>query len=176
MAYILAFRIFMFMIFILAAWRFGDWKNRAKYYPTVLFVMVVNLAASFITYHHALWYYNPDALVRTQTALELINSFVMLPSATFIYLSRHPLTDNGRCFGYMLLWVGIFSSFEYMDKTIGGIAYKNGWSWQISTLFDIAMFSIIRVHYTRPFWAWLACLVITAIILIVFNFESAEMK
>ncbi|SMD09413.1 CBO0543 family protein [Sporomusa malonica] len=173
---ILFFRICLVGSFLFAVWKWGDWKNWKKYYPTVLFVMVVNLGASYITYHHGLWNYHQDQLVKTQSTVELINSFVMLPSSTFVFLSNFPVNRKLYQYGYILLWVLIFSSLEYIDKTIGGIYYSNGWLWQISTIFDIAMFSIIRLHHLSPLRAWLITLFLTGVILIVFNFGSAEMK
>ncbi|VBB06497.1 Hypothetical protein LUCI_1730 [Lucifera butyrica] len=173
---ILFFRVFLILIFLLAAWKFGDWKNRARYYPTVLFVITANLGASFLSYHHNLWVYNPDALVKTQTTVEMINSFIMLPAATFIYLSNFP-TQKQHPYGYMLLWVFLFSMLEFIDSHIvHGISYDNGWSWFSSSLFDCAIFSVLRLHYLKPFWAWFVTVLLTIFILTLFNFGSAELK
>ncbi|GMB01229.1 CBO0543 family protein [Pelosinus sp. IPA-1] len=176
MWYILFFRIFLVFGFLLAVWKWGDWKNRENYYSTVLFIMVINLGASFLTYHHILWNYQPDALVKTQTTVELINSYVILPSATFIYLSNFPFNRKGRSNGYIALWILLFSSLELIDNVIGGMSYKNNWSWFCSSILDFAMFPIIRLHYESPLRAWIICLLITIIVLIVFDFSSAEMK
>ncbi len=70
----------------------------------------------------------------------------------------------------------MYSIVELLDHTIGGISYQHGWSWQFSTLFDYAIFSIIRIHYTKPVWAWGITFLLGAGILTVFNFGSAEMK
>lgn len=176
MSFILLFRVCLILIFVLAVWRLGDWQNWRKYYPTVLFVMVINLGVSFITYHHILWNYSPDILIKTQSTVELVNSFIMLPAAVFTYLSRYPINNKFHQYGYILLWVVIFSGLEYVDTTLGGITYKNGWSWHMSSIFDIAMFSIIRMHHINPLRAWTITLVLTVVILVVFNFDSAEMK
>lgn len=173
---ILFFRVCLVLGFLLSAWRWGDWKGWEKYYATVLFVMVVNLAVSFITYHHILWNYSPDALVKTQTTVELINSFIMLPLATFLYLSKFPANNELYQYGYMIVWILIFSGLEFIDQTLGGISYKHGWSWLTSSIFDCAIFSIVRLHYLRPIYAWIATLVLTIVILALFNFASAEMK
>lgn len=173
---IFLFRIGLVGIFLFAAWRWADWKGWKKYYPTVLFVMVVNLAASYITYHHTLWGYHPDPLIKTESTVELVNSFVMLPSSTFLFLSNFPEGSKLHQHVYILLWVVLFSSLEFIDKTLGGIYYSNGWAWQISALFDIVMFTIIRIHYLSPARAWLITLFFTGIILFVFNFGSVEMK
>ncbi|HWR42258.1 CBO0543 family protein [Sporomusa sp.] len=174
---ILLFRICLLGGILFVVWKWGDWKNRGRYYPTVLFIMTVNLAVCLITYHHTLWNYHPDALVKTQTTIELLNSFVMLPSTAFAFLSRFPYSSDAFYqYGYILLWALVFSTLEFIDKTIGGIYYEKGWSWEISTLFDCAIFLILRLHYVSPFWAWLITFVRTAVILVVFNFSSAEFK
>jgi hypothetical protein len=175
---ILFFRVFVLILgFGYSAWRWGDWKNWEKYYPTVLFMLLVNMGASFITYHHGLWNYSPDALVKSQTVAEVINCFVILPSVAFLFISIYPSNSKLYQCGYIALWVLLFSGLEFTDHyVIGGIYYTNGWSWLASTIFDVAIFSILRLHYLRPFWAWLVTFLLAAIILVVFNFGSAEMK
>lgn len=140
--------------------------------------MVVNLAASFLTYHHILWHYNPDIFVKSQTVVELVNSFVMLPTTAFVYLTKFPeqraKIDQAA---YIALWVLIYAGLEFIDHyIIGGISYKHGWSWLASAIFDIAMFVIIRLHYVKPILAWGSCLVVTVIIISGFNFMSGEFK
>lgn len=178
MWHILFSRIFLHVLgFTFSAWKWGDWKNWEKYYPTVLFTMVVNLGASLLTYHHALWNYSPDALVKTQTILEFINCFIILPSVTFTYLSKFPANNKFQQLSYIVFWVLIFSGLEYIDHyIIGGIYYTNGWSWSTSTIFDFALFSILRLHYLKPGWAWVITFLLTGFILVMFNFSSAEMK
>jgi hypothetical protein len=175
---IFLFRAVVFVLgFTLSARKWGDWKHPEQYYPTILFTMVVSLSASYLTYHHALWNYSPDAVIKTHTMLEFINCFVILPSAVFLYLSRYPSATIWYQFGYIALWVLLFSSLEFIDHyLVGGIYYTNGWSWQISTLFDVAIFSIWRLHYLKPAWAWLITLLLTGIIVVIFNLTSAEMK
>lgn len=167
----------MILGFLFSAWRWGDWKNWEKYYPTVLFMVVVNLAASFLTYHHILWKYNPDILMKTQTTVEMLNAFVQLPAVAFIFLSKFPSGTKARQFAYIVLWVLIFASLEFTAHYIvGSLSYQNGWSWFVSVAFDCAIFSILRLHHLKPVWAWLSVCLLTAIILVVFNFDSAEMK
>ncbi|MEG6584454.1 CBO0543 family protein [Dendrosporobacter sp. 1207_IL3150] len=175
---IFIFRICFILIFLLIIIKLRDRIKWQKCYPTILFVTTINLAASFLTYHHGLWNYNPDIFVKTQTSVELINSFFMLPVTTLIYLSLYPYnTSNILQIGYIALWVGIFAVLEFIDHyVVGGIYYSNGWSWLTSAIFDIAMFSIIRLHFSRPSWAWVSCFFVTLIIVFVFDFYSGEFK
>jgi hypothetical protein len=173
---ILIFRIVWLLTIIIALFFLGDWKNLNKYYPTMLFVMVVNLSSSLLTYHHVLWDFTSDYLVKTSTVVEMLNSYIALPSTAFIFLSNYPSSRNNLQYAYIALWVLIYSMVELIDFIVGGISYQNGWSWQISTLFDFALFSFTRIHYLRPLWAWALTFLLGAIILILFNFGSAEMK
>ncbi|VBB05637.1 Hypothetical protein LUCI_0847 [Lucifera butyrica] len=174
---ILLFRIFLVLGFLLSAWKWGDWENQEKYYPTILFTMTVDLSVSFLVYRHSLWNYPPDALVKTQTVAEFINCFFILTATTFTYLSKFPAGNRLYQIAYMVLWISIYSGLEWIDsQVIKGIYYTNGWSWSSTALFDCIMFSILRLHYLKPFWAWIITFLITAFILVVFNFASAEMK
>lgn len=126
---ILSFRVCLLASFLIAVFKLGDWKNWRRYYSTTLFVMVMNLAASFLTYHHALWSYNTGFLVKSGTVVELINSFVILPATVFIFLSKLPVGNRLYQYLYILLWVCLFTGLELADHYIvGGISYKHGWS------------------------------------------------
>jgi hypothetical protein len=175
---ILLFRIILLLTTILALFRFGDWKNIDKYYPTMLFVMVVNLSSSLLTYHHPLWNFTPDYLVKTYTVVEMLNTYISLPSTAFIFLSNYPSSSFKSIsqYAYIGLWIFIYSTIEWADYIVGGISYHNGWSWQISIGFDFALFSFTRIHYSKPIWAWALTFLLGAIILVVFNFSTAEMK
>jgi len=175
MTLILIFRIIMLSSFVISALFLGDWKNRNKYYPTVLFIMIINITVSFLTYHHVLWSFNPDALVKTYTTVEILNSYIVLPCTTFVFLSKLPRNSGGQL-SYIGLWILIYSTIEFIDKTIGGISYQHGWSWQASVMFDCAMFSILRIHYLRPFAAWVMTFLLGFLLIIEFNFISGQFK
>lgn len=173
---ILVFRICLLSGFLISAWKWGDWKNWQKYYSTILFVMVANLSAGYITYHHPLWIYNNDILFTTETSIEYLNTFLALPAATLLYLSKFPLAGIARKCVYILLWVVAFSAIEYIDTRLAGLSYSNGWEWKYSIVFDCFMFFIIRTHYVKPLWGWLIAAIMAVFILTTFNFFSAEMK
>ncbi len=173
---IILFRIGLLAGFLLAAWRWGDWRRWRRYYPTLLFVMVANLAAGYVTYHHPLWDFNADTLAVSETTVELLNTFVLLPTAALIYLGSYPAAGPARQARYVLAWIMLFAAIETADTLIGGISYFNGWSLGHSVLFDCVMFPIIRLHHVRPPLAWLASLAVALYILVAFGFFSAEMK
>lgn len=171
------FRIIMVLGFFLSAWRWGDWKNWEKYYPSMLFVMVVNLTFGYVAYNHPLWIFNQDAIVKNETIVEFVNTYVALSLTTLIYLSQFPRNGFLPKLLYMLWWVFIYGSLEFIDaKITGGISYDNGWSWVHSVLFDCVMFPTIRIHYVSPFWGWVISIISAIFILIVYDFRLADMK
>jgi hypothetical protein len=173
---LLLFRIGLSAGFLLAAWRWGDWRRWRLYYPTMLFAATVNLAAAYISYHHPLWDFNADAFVGSETTVEMLNSLFALPVTVFAYLSRYPAAGPLRQARYILVWVALFAAVESLDTYLGGICYFNGWSLAHSIVFDCVMFPILRLHHLRPLAAWLATLAVGAFIIVVFGFTAAEMK
>lgn len=174
---ILLFRICILFGFLFTAWKWGDWKNWQKYYSSMLFVALVNMSAGYLSYHHSLWIFAPDALVSTQTVVEFINTYIALPTTTLIYLSHFPSGSNVLKVTYIVIATILYATLEWFDHMIiGGISYDNGWSLSHSAIFDFFMFTTIRLHHTRPLLAWVAVLIGTTFILLVFNFGSGKMK
>lgn len=173
---IFLFRVVMVGGFLFAAWRWGDWRHWRDYYPTMLFVTTVNFSASYISYHHPLWIFNPGALVSSETVIEVISTFVVMPATVFTYLSNFPAASRARQGAYVLLWVAVFAALETADTLIGGISYANGWTLVHSYVFDGAMFLIMFLHHRQPLLGWLATLALAAYILTAFGFWGAEMK
>jgi general stress protein CsbA len=174
---ILVFRICLLTGFLAAAWKWADWRNWEKYYPTILFVMLVNMSVGYLGYHHSFWIFNPDVLVNTETVVELLNTYVSLPATTLLFLSRLPSQGGQQQWKHTFLWVFIYGAIEGIDHYfIGGISYGHGWSYGCSLLFDCAMFIIIRVHYTRPLLGWTMTLTAVTGVVIAFKIFLAEMK
>ncbi len=162
--------------FAFAAWRWGDWRRWRDYYPTALFAMMVNLFAALVTYHHDLWIFNPDVLVKSETVLETISTFTILPMTVFTFLSRFPAAGPWRQAAHTLAWVALYAALETADTALGGISYANGWSLGWSVAFDFMMFPLFILHHRWPPLAWLATAAATVYVLAVFGFWAAEMK
>ena len=149
----LLFRTSLLAGFLLVAWKWGDWRRWQKYYSSMLFVALVDMSAGYISYHHSLWIFDPDALIKTETIVELINSYLLLPATTLVYLANFPSEGRGRQGAYILLWVFIYSTLEYVDHAIiGGISYSNGWSFRNSIFFDFLCLQ--QYEFTIPDLYW----------------------
>jgi hypothetical protein len=174
---ILLFRLCLLLVFIVSTWKWGDLKNWRRYYPTLLFVMVINLSVAFITYHHQLWVFNPDVLVSTETVIELANTYIILPATVLLYLANYPQSGYWKRCVYIVGWVFTYAAIEFVDTYyIGGISYAHGWKYSYSLPFDLAMFSIIRLHHVRPLLGWLVCSVLAGLVLVYVGILSAEIK
>lgn len=174
---ILLFRICFVLSFVLSAWKWGDIRNWQKYYATILFVMAVNLSTTFISYHHQLWVFRPDAIFTTETVIELFNTYFVLPATVLLYLANYPTNGLGVTVAYIVAWTILYFGVEFIDANyIGGIAYRHGWSYWHSLLFDFVMFSLIRLHFVIPILAWTVTLILAFFIMLNFGILSGEMK
>ncbi|MFX4262238.1 CBO0543 family protein [Pelotomaculum propionicicum] len=152
--------------FLAAAWKWGDWRNWRRYYPTVLFFIAIDFAYGYITKNQPLWQF--ESLVITSTFSFIFVALVGQPPAIFLFLSLYP-NKLHKQIGYILIWVAIFSIIEIIAFKIGSISYQNGWNIWFSILFNCIMFTIIRLHYKEPLQAWIITIVLAVIIMFLFN-------
>ncbi|MDR3543622.1 MAG: hypothetical protein P4L69_22100 [Desulfosporosinus sp.] len=151
------------LIWILSAYKWSDWKNWKRYYPTILFFIVGDLIYNLVSYNHPLW---------EQTSLKLGVTFSVLfmcvtvwPSSTLLYLTHFPLTGKLKKVLYVLLWVVLFTLIELVCGWFGNFKYSNGWNIGLSILFATVMFPLLKIHHEKPPIAWaLAFLLGTTII------------
>lgn len=147
-------RVVMVVIIVLMAWRLTNWKNRKEYYPTVLFMISVNLLSTIVTYNHRLWVFLPSGFLATHIQSNLFETYTVFPAAVFMYLSHFPQQRIARIC-YILAWIPSFLLIEVIMHIFGLVAYENGWSLAWSAAFDCVMFPLLWIHYLSPVWAWL---------------------
>jgi hypothetical protein len=149
-------KIFMHLILaciiLVVAYFKGDWKNGQKYGLTVYYVITSNLLYNVLCGDYLLWKYNADYLSNSRVMVELLYTFLILPSITIIYLSYYPFNQKGmRQLGFIILFVigsqAVMYPFYVMEK----IVFQNGYHYWMDFLFYFVMYSMIRLHFTRPF-------------------------
>lgn len=157
------------LAFILAAWRWGDWKNWQQYYPTMIFFILMDLLQDFLTYNHPFWLFH-DIIISTHTIIALSIMLMKYPAIILIYLKYFYQTNNNkkRVF-HFTFWVLLYAVHEYVNLQLGFISHHNGWNMGWSFLFIIIMFSILTVHYKNPLIAW--GLSFLFLIILCFNFD-----
>lgn len=147
------------MIWFFALYKWGDWRNWDKYYPTLLFFMLWDLVyLGLLADSYPMWSYNPPEsdknLGITSTIVSLSVMVVKYPATVLIYLAtfkNKTLLLKVANYGF---WIGIYSINEWVDMKFNLIKYSNGWSFWWSVLFNLFLFFILKVHYKNPIVAW----------------------
>lgn len=167
--------IMLASIFLLAAWKWGDWRNWERYYSTYLFMLAIDFAAGNVTFHHTLWHFEPDFLTPNHSIINFLWTFTIYPATILLFL---PYDSKKKLHGCLWIgsWAALYSLVETIISSIGLITYENGWSLLCSVLFDIVMFTILRIHFHRPGWAWLVSFALFIFVWIYFDFSIEHLK
>ncbi|MEE3952222.1 CBO0543 family protein [Peribacillus frigoritolerans] len=167
-------------LFLFAGIKWGDWRRWRDYYPTILFFIIGDLLYSCLLYNHQLWAFQETffgmSILRNDTIISLIIMFTRYPLTILIYLGRFPQTRVKQAF-WMFFWIICYSLIEYLNlKYLNLINHYNGWNIWWSVLFNIAMFSILRIHYKKPLLAWGVSIVWILILWNVLNIPIEKIK
>ncbi|WP_274365387.1 CBO0543 family protein [Paenibacillus thermotolerans] len=158
--------------FLTAAIVTGAIKHWRNYYPTVVYLSLCNLLYNFLAKKHLTWQFHPDWLLSHKVS-DLLNTFVLLPSAAMLYLHFFPMT-KGKKIAYYLAWVAGFSALEYLWFLFKRITYQHGWSFIWSIGFYFVMFLALRLHYTHLGKALFLSLAVIVFLIIRFDVPIRE--
>ena len=152
------------LVWLFALWKWGDWKNWNKYYPTFLFLLLGDFLYQYLlSDFYPMWKYNPqgidDNIGLTHTHIAFTIMFVKYPATILIYLSKFPENNKIKQIFYVGAWVLLYILNELNDLKFNLIKYDHGWSIWWSLLFNCVMFSILRIHYVKPLLAWLLSII-----------------
>lgn len=163
-------------LWLIALWRCGNWKNLKNYYPSILFLTVVSLTVFLLTYNYPLWKFHSTFLFPNRTIQELRIDFLILPSVCFLFLTFYRYTSIIQQFIYISFWAVLLSALEIPLVKANIITYHNGWNiWWTVVLWFISL-PVIRLHYSRPFWAWLATLLLTVLSIVYFEIPVGKLN
>lgn len=163
------------LLWIGAAFKYGD-RQWEKYYPTMLFSAIGNFLYELLCYEYPMWNMEPNGLPAAMIPILLL-TLVGMPVSTWIFLSNYPA--GGRLYhkaGYIALFTTIFIAMELFAVTYGSITYHNDWNIMWSLIFLIAMFPIIRLHFTHPLIAWGVSLILIYLLMLIFDVNFSKMK
>lgn len=148
----------------------GDWKNLDKYYPTLLYFTVGNLAYEYIAhFKFHLWRMNGKGIF-PEIIADFILLFLIAIPAILVYLSNYPSTRKARII-HVVKWILIFTAVEWVGGTLLGLMkYENGWSIWWSFLFNIIMFPMLRLHFLSFKLALLFSVPCTLFYLLLFHY------
>lgn len=155
-------------IWIVAAYKWGDWKNWNKYYPTMLFMGMGDLIYNLVFFNKKLWAFNPGFL--NPILSELFVIFIIFSCTVLIFLTHFPKTLIKQI-RYIILWVILYLVIELIMVNLDMQKNINGWSIWWSTIHNFYQFPLLAIHHKRPYLAWF--LAITILIIIMRIFEVA---
>lgn len=178
MVYITFMRIGMFLVLLLTNYRYGNLRNFRLYYPTITFIMVINLVASYLTYDHPLWYFQKSKFFPNDAMVDFWLAFATFPLIIMFYLSRYPYKSQWNLkFAYIALWGVLFSLIEGLFIITKALTYQNGWNFWWSVVVWFVMFPVITLHHmNRILWAWFICIGFSLFIIGYFDIPITEMK
>ena len=166
--------LLMPVIWILSAYKWSDWRNWKSYYPTILFFILCDIIYNFIAYNYPLWELTSPGLGVTFSVL--IKCFTSWPASTLLYLTHFPLAGKLKKAIYMLIWAVLFTLIELVFRRLGYVKYSNGWNIVWSTLFNIFMFPLLKIHHEKPLLAWPLAFLLGTTIIYFFNIPLSSMK
>jgi hypothetical protein len=112
-----------------------------------------------------------------QTIQDYMLTFTCFAPMVLIYLSRYPYKSNW----YMqIIYITFWGIFQWILESIFMfaklISYHNGWNIGWSFLVWIFMFIGLRLHHTKPLWAWALCFASTAFMIVYFHIPISKFK
>ncbi|GFP76632.1 hypothetical protein bsdtw1_02735 [Clostridium fungisolvens] len=160
-------RVIMSIIWISLAYKFADWKNWKIYYPTLLFYGMGDLIYNVAFKDNLLWKFEVDYLVPSINGLFIY--FAIFVPIILLYLSKFPKQFIYQV-GYILLWIGIFTSIELFTTSIGMQKNYNNWNIWWSVLHNVIMFPIIILHHKKHYvLSWSTALIFLVFIMNIFK-------
>lgn len=168
------FHIIAAAMWVLLAWRFGDWRNWTKYQSTILFIIMGDLLHHFLMYQQPLWLYDPAPPLPNHTLVNLLVMFVIYPCGMLIYLYRYP--KGFKQIPYVLTWALLWAGVEWLLLRLNLMEYSRQWRYAYSLLFDLFIFIMMRLHFKKPLLAYGLTIVFTVWFLHHFDVGIDEMK
>lgn len=177
LTYLFDFQIIFMLIVVVATWKFGDWRNWNLYYPTILFILLINFVYNLISYNFPLWEYE-SPLLKT-TGSDLLLNLIAFPAVIILYLTyfnKILLRQNKYITLYILSWVAFYTLTEWFSYKLSFFSYHNGWNIWWSLFFNCIMFPMMWLHHKRPLWAIAFVSVFVVFIVTYFNIPFSSMK
>jgi hypothetical protein len=162
------------IFYLIAGFKWGDWRNWILYYPTILFFIIGDFLYNFLLYKHSMWLFH-DLILPNHTTITILLMVVSYSATVLIYVGRFPEGWKKRSV-WFLFWVGIYIGTEYFNSKFGFITYHNGWNMKWSVLFTGIIFFILPFHHKRPLSAWLLSFIIIVSLLTIFDVKISEWK
>ena len=137
-------------VFALACFKWGSWRNWKEYYPSILFLIVGNMAYSHIFKNYMLWTY--EGFIN-QTIASFTTMFFLYPTVVILFLSRFPDSMVFKV-AYVLVWSLGCTLLEFFSVSMGWFAFYRGWNIFWSLVLYVIGFILVRLHHRHPLIVW----------------------
>jgi hypothetical protein len=159
-------RIIMAGVWITCAYKWGDWRNWRRYYPTMLFFGFGDLIYHLVFKDKHLWVFQSNILALSINELFII--FAIFFPTTLLFLSNFPQT-RGKQVKYLAFWISLYIAIELFTTSIGMQKNYNGWNIWWSLLHNAVQFPLLILHHKNPILAWTIALMFLAIVMRYFD-------
>ncbi|MFE8699657.1 CBO0543 family protein [Cytobacillus sp. FJAT-54145] len=154
--------IILFIIYGYIGWKYGNWKDFSRYYPSLLFFIIGDLLYQFLLFDHTMWKFKPlgfidEGLQLNHSLIALGKMAIQYPVTLSIFLGRLS-SEKSKQILSIFLWTGIYGITECIAHTTGIMTYHHGWNYGWDLVFNVIMFSMLLLHYKKPYVAWLLVL------------------
>lgn len=156
----------------LACYKWGNWRKWREFYPTILFLIIGDLAYNFVFHDYSLWCYCGFI---NHTFSNLITMFFVFPPIVILVLTHWPQKWFHQAL-YVFAWSIGSTLLEYASLRFGLFTHHNGWNifWSFA-LYNIG-YALLRLHHLRPLLTWPICSVLAAATMIIFKFPFGLLK
>lgn len=158
-------------LFVLACYKWGDWKNWRLYYSTILFLALGDLIYLYVSSVKPLWQYTAKLFPGTLTTL--IVALIIYPCTVLLFIPIYNKLRTWRKHVYIVIWVGIYFGLELLGLKYDYMQHFNGWNWRYSFLFDCLTFPMLIIHQKLTPAAWLMAAIIGVSITFYFKLPAA---
>lgn len=137
-------------LLLFALWK-GNWRQWQKYIHTIMYVIICNLLYNVFCHDYYLWKYEPDFFPHSHVGVDLIYTFINLPAITLVYLTHYPFdTSLRKQLRYIAIWVIGSLIVEFPLHMFDRLLLQHGYEYWMEVFFYSFMYSLIRLHQTRP--------------------------
>jgi hypothetical protein len=168
--------LFVIVVWILFAYKFVDWSQWGKQYPTILYFMVINLTYNVLYYNYTLWAFRGiTAEWLTHSIINMAFTYFICPVGLIIYLQRFPQKTKSQ-FLYISIWVAFYTVIQTLFAHKGMYVYDNGWSGWYNIFLNTILFVILYIHYRNPVRAIILSIPLSILFYVFFPFPLDSLK
>ncbi|WP_051529960.1 CBO0543 family protein [Anoxybacteroides tepidamans] len=164
-------RLTVWILLILAAWKWGDWRNWRKYEGAIYYTIVFSLIYTILCADYPMWKFEKDPslpFLFNHSLVSIAFGFIVFPSVILVYLGRFPKKFwNGVA--WTALFITILSGIEALMTWKGRQTFHNGWTMWTSVVFNCIMYPFIRLYQSMPLLTLLLSFLITIMLCIIFR-------